>query len=178
MTVDQDDVPRYSPPPPYERQSSLPPPSPSSSSDNTEACSNGQAEYTPLSKKTTAELTMLDHRDPNNPFAFTTRQLSDMLEKRDVDFVHQLGGIEAFARGLHSSTTRGICDTSDPLPPITLHNLAAASTGSPNTTKHSAISAREQRTAVFGTNILPQVQGVSIVQLMWISLQDKTLVNT
>lgn len=171
MTVNQDGASRYSPPPPYER--------PSSSSSE----SDGHVKYIPLSEKTTIELTMLEHQDPNNPFAFTTQQLNDMLERRNMDFVHQLGGIESFARGLHSSTAHGICDTSDPLPVITLHNLTATATATttPSSINNNASrklpSAREQRNAVFGTNVLPQIQGVSIMQLMRASLQDKTLVK-
>jgi Ca2+-transporting ATPase len=34
-----------------------------------------------------------------------------------------------------------------------------------------------QRRQVFGSNILPQIEEVSLLQLMWQSFQDKTLVK-
>ncbi|KAI7859489.1 hypothetical protein BDC45DRAFT_543407 [Circinella umbellata] len=164
------------------------------------------------------------HYDPKNPFAFTAEQLSNLVEKRDLKFLNDVGGVFGIAKGLHSHMMHGISENERyPLKTITLNDLvsAAASTCNKSVTsddddeedddddaildedmlaycnvedyeKHHHPTQQEnpdnamddekeqemhrQRKLVFGNNILPCIKHKSLFRLIWISLQDKTLI--
>ncbi|ORX53594.1 PMCA-type calcium-translocating P-type ATPase [Hesseltinella vesiculosa] len=89
----------------------------------------------------------LPHCDPHNPFAFTVQQLINLVDKKDLPFLSQLDGPEGLARGLHSCLTNGLSYTHDP-----------------------------HRERIFGSNRLPDMHSKSLLQLMWLAFQDKTLI--
>ncbi|KAI9272810.1 hypothetical protein BDA99DRAFT_545701 [Phascolomyces articulosus] len=175
------------------------------------------------------------HYDPKNPFAFSAEQLGTLVEKRNIEFLNEVGGVFGMAKGLHSDIMQGIAqDERYPLRTITLNDLvsAAASCNKSTTSEddddedildedmlayctmddhdqnnlrdHAAGIAgvddnddddsenendedgerrkkrkrelHQQRKNVFGSNILPCVQHKSLCRLIWMSLQDKTLI--
>ncbi|KAI8062501.1 PMCA-type calcium-translocating P-type ATPase [Gongronella butleri] len=88
----------------------------------------------------------LPHRDPSNPFSFTVQQLISLVDKKDVNFLAAMDGMDGLANGLHSSLVHGL----------------------------SYVGA--QRELIFGTNRLPDLHSKNLLQLMWAAFQDKTLI--
>lgn len=139
------------------------------------------------------DMTFLEHADPENPFAFTAEQLVALMERRDVDFLKQTGGMDGLTRGLHSHPQHGLntAHEAQTLPRVTLYDLADTISED----KHHddddikeeedivvdapipTTSTFSQRQAVFGSNVLPKVKVQSVLQLMWQALQDRTLVR-
>lgn len=180
MRIDQDDIldiQRYSShPPPYESQRTQ---------------EKGTDDASPVTAS--IDMMMLPHQDPNNPFAFTPEQLMTLMETRDMDFLDRIGGVEGVAKGLHSDTINGLYEEQErhELRPISLRDLERRPSTDSNNKRildqedeeediiayHQPEQPRFfQRRAVFGSNVLPQIQITNIFQLMWESLQDKTLV--
>jgi Ca2+-transporting ATPase len=139
------------------------------------------------------DLNVSAHDDPHNPFAFSTDQLSALMDPKNVPLLRAYGGLEGVARGLHVNLKSGLIPNAPQHPRITLdevtkdevqeiefkrtptvHSLARQYT-------HKTIaqdeSAFPQRKSVFGRNVLPETQSKNLLQLMWIAFQDKTLVK-
>lgn len=132
-----------------------------------------------LSESTTAiDMTRLPHRDPDNPFEFTLQQLESLVDRKDLWFLQQLQGVEGLARGLHTSLTRGLAEQVSPTcNPIDHTRLSSSFYLEKQQQPSDAATTFAQRQQVFGTNTLPTMDSNSLFQLMWIALQDKTLVS-
>lgn len=142
------------------------------------------------------------HQDPTNPFAFTPGQLERLVEKRDVNLLSMLGGVEGVARGLHSHIIHGLSPEHEKyqLRPVSLYNVARMAMNDEVRSQKSDedneddieddivgyslsdVSEQKhgpffQRLAVYGSNVLPRVQHKSLLTLMWEAMQDKTLVT-
>lgn len=139
------------------------------------------------------------HNDPSNPFAFTTEQLSALMDPKNLPLLRSYGGLEGVARGLHVDLQTGLIPNAPNHQPIsldqvmrekddsvyveeiefkrtpTLHSLGRQLTHV--TVTSPDVTAFPQRKSVFGANVLPETQSKSIFQLMWIAFQDKTLVR-
>ncbi|KAI8339734.1 hypothetical protein BC941DRAFT_421275 [Chlamydoabsidia padenii] len=121
---------------------------------------------------TIIDMNRFPHRDPDNPFAFTIQQLESLVERKDLVFLQQLQGVEGLAHGLHTNLTRGLADQ------VSVHSELSTSDDSfyqqqQEKQPQPTLAKRQQ---VFGTNTLPILDSNSLLQLMWIALQDKTLV--
>ena len=215
----------------YTSTSTLPPPPPYDSTAPT-FVNNHHHQTTPMGNDERNDISTMyyyssidmiraAHYDPKNPFAFTAEQLSTLIEKRDLKFLNDIGGILGMAKGLHSDIMQGIAENERyPLRSITLNDLvSAASTCNKSTTSDDdddsdendddildedmlayctaeeyekyyngkknvddgdvgdEIEMHRQRKSVFGKNILPCIQHKSLCRLIWLALQDKTLVN-
>ena len=211
----------------YISTSTLPPPPPYASTaptsvNNHQTTSTGNEERNDISTMYYSSIDMIRaaHYDPKNPFAFTAEQLSTLVEKRDLKFLNDIGGILGMAKGLHSDIMQGIAENERYLlRSIALNDLAsAASTCNKSTTSDDDDSdendedildedvlayctveeyekyyngkknvddddsgdekeMHRQRKLVFGKNILPCIRHKSLWRLIWLALQDKTLVN-
>ncbi|KAI8098698.1 PMCA-type calcium-translocating P-type ATPase [Halteromyces radiatus] len=137
---------------------------------------------------TVINMTPLPHRDPNNPFAFTVQQLTSLVDRKDLTFLQQIQGVEGLARGLHSSLTRGIMidqqrnslskklNEDYRINDIKQLQQILFDEYPDSTTPSTTIPTIHQRQHAFGANILPEMDSNSLLQLMWIAFQDKTLI--
>ncbi|KAI8371591.1 PMCA-type calcium-translocating P-type ATPase [Radiomyces spectabilis] len=196
MTLDHHEVHGYSPPPytDYDADQGQDRFRHSVSSTNSPKQSFSPLQRPSPKQSSTINLTMLPHQDPSNPFAFTPHQLTALVDRKDLDFLAQIGGVEGVAQGLHSSLTQGISSQEANLPPITLHDLETAALDDVKAESYTFIDEKQppvpgtdsatsldiepflQRRRVFGSNILPTMEVKSIFYLMWLSFQDRTLI--
>lgn len=131
------------------------------------------------------------HQDPENPFAFTTEQLSALYDPKNIELLAAYGGLEGIARGLHTDIKSGLSsDEHAPFEPVSLNDIietqvekdkpeitAEKPISAPSPGHHTAANSRfAQRQAVFGPNVLPEAKGKNIFQLMWMAFKDKTLI--
>lgn len=146
-------------------------------------------------KNMSTEIT-IDTREPtetysssSNPFAFTPKLLSPLAEptqkSQSLKILKSYGGLDGLVKGLHTDQRDGLKDEATPLKPITLREI----TGEDNdniideqdnvqsgTTPAADDSLFYQRKNVFGKNILPVKKTKSILELMWIAMQEKVLI--
>lgn len=128
---------------------------------------------------------LLQHIDPANPFAFSLEQMTSIVDHKHFEFLQHVGGIEGIAKGLHSNIKAGLDWNEAHLDYIRMFDLqnekkqdseeALFDAQFPLSMHDSEIFT--QRRQVFGSNVLPTVEEVSLWQLMWESFQDKTLVQ-
>lgn len=175
---------------------------------------SNEYKYEPIEQSSTSPSTMIDmirlpHHDIKNPFAFTIQQLTSLVDRKDLEFLQQLFGVEGLARGLHSHLSLGIQENELDLPSINIDQIEQqqkqqekekdekdennndeidndfnSDTTTPiftnvtSTTTSPLCSPRfVQRKYVYGSNILPDINSNSLLQLMWNAFQDKTLVK-
>ncbi|KAG2226158.1 hypothetical protein INT45_003303 [Circinella minor] len=142
---------------------------------------------TTTSSSTTGEEIKIDmredlvtaHNDNNNPFAFIPSQLEALMDPKNLDLLIKYGGLEGVARGLHAELHTGLSPNAEISNKVTLNSIMNESnnTNSANAdTSIKPINNLEQRTHVFGTNVLPQIKGKNIFQLMFLAFRDKTLI--
>ncbi|CAO3686790.1 unnamed protein product [Umbelopsis ramanniana] len=140
------------------------------------------------------EQLLQQHQDPQNPFAFTTKQLSALYDPKNIELLAAYGGLEGIAKGLHSNARDGLStDENAPFEPITLSALTdtngtdeskyelsdgeSKEHSTPPPAQHTTSGTRfGQRQAVYGSNVLPDVKAKNIFQLMWMAFNDKTLI--
>ncbi|CAO3687650.1 unnamed protein product [Rhizopus stolonifer] len=117
--------------------------------------------------------------DPSNPFAFTPRQLIHLVDRKQLDLLNSIGGVDGLARGLHTSKSRGLDCSEENLEFISMYDLKKPSDKEEYEEKsHVWIEESkrfEQRTKVFGLNRLPELEPVSLMKIMWEAYQDKML---
>ncbi|KAG2233877.1 hypothetical protein INT48_005218 [Thamnidium elegans] len=122
---------------------------------------------------------MVPHLDPSNPFAFSLKQMCQVVDQKHMEFLEKIGGIQGIARGLHSSLKQGVDWNEVNLPFIRIFDLKTLATPEyfnpqfPISKDHDTFI---QRKLIFGSNVLPPIEEVSLLQLMWKSFQDKTLI--
>ncbi|KAI8979786.1 PMCA-type calcium-translocating P-type ATPase [Mycotypha africana] len=128
----------------------------------------------------------IPHTDPANPFAFTSEQLVAVVEQKRLDFIHQMGGLHGLAKGLHSNIKKGIAWSENSLSYIRMYDLQQHESKERTLKEeyydsHLPLSLHDsetfvQRRKVFGSNILPIIEEVTLLQLMWQAFQDKILI--
>lgn len=120
------------------------------------------------------------HIDPSNPFAFSLEQMCHLVDGKQFEFLEKVGGTESIARGLHSNIQHGIIWNEENLSYIRMYDLLH--TPQEKIYDHQFPISMEcdtfiQRRQIFGSNVLPLIEEVSLLELMWQSFQDKTLVK-
>lgn len=136
-----------------------------------------------LKASLSAEMEILQHIDPANPFAFSLEQMTSIVDHKHFQFLQHVGGIEGIARGLHSNIKSGLDWNEANLAYVRMFDLQNENK-QPDESFFDAqlpLSLHDsetftQRRQVFGSNVLPTVEEVTLLQLMWESFQDKTLV--
>lgn len=139
-----------------------------------------------LKPSTSTEMEILQHIDPANPFAFSLEQMTSIVDRRYFQFLQHVGGIEGIAKGLHSNIKSGLDWNEANLAYIRMFDLQSKKKQQEEEEEafynaQFPLSMHDsetfvQRRQVFGSNILPSVEEVTLLQLMWESFQDKTLV--
>ena len=124
-----------------------------------------------------------DREQDPAPFAFTNTQVGKRLyDPKDLNFLGAIGGLEGLSFGLQVDLTKGLSPDEDILDVVvTLEDVwRALSTGlRPQTVNSGGIQKDRfrDRRRVFGENKIPIRPPKNILQLMWIALHDKVLVD-
>ncbi|RCH85954.1 hypothetical protein CU097_006847, partial [Rhizopus azygosporus] len=124
------------------------------------------------------------HSNPSNPFAFTPDQLSALQDPKNISLLHAYGGLNGVSKGLHANIQRGLSAQSTIDSNITLNEIISDQSliKQSNLNNETNEPLRDdgkpfyQRRAIFGENVLPAVKGKSLLQLMWMAFNDKTLI--
>lgn len=127
----------------------------------------------------------------NNPFAFSPGMMGKMFDPKSLSAFWKLGGLAGIEKGLRSNRTTGLSvDETNLIDSVSFEAATSRSANkaltegvapsSPNHHAHSAAhdSATESfssRKRVFHDNRLPEKKGKSLLQLMWITYNDKVL---
>ncbi|KAI3536111.1 calcium-translocating P-type ATPase [Colletotrichum costaricense] len=128
----------------------------------------------------------------NNPFAFTPGQLNKMFNPKSLGAYYALGGLTGIAKGLRSDRKAGLSLDEVHLDGQVSFNDATAHIHSSGDFKESetpAAPARQNtghhakhddggfsdRKRIFKDNRIPEKKGKTLLQLMWITYQDKVL---
>ena len=140
------------------------------------------------------ELAQDDAIDPT-PFKFKPYQLAHMLDPKNIESLISFGGTSGLLRGLGVNHTTGLVtkgagngashrhDTQPPkestdTPRITLTEPSGNVAAAPTVDEDAAFAATlDDRRRVFGENHLPTRASKTLLQLMWMALQDKVLVR-
>lgn len=131
--------------------------------------------------------TEADFTVENNPFAFTPGQLNKMFNPKSLAAFYKLGGMRGLEKGLRSDRRSGLSlEESQLHGQVTFEEATAKShkldgddkpahvpdTGSVPAADHVFAD----RLRVYKDNRLPEKKGKSLLQLMWITYNDKVLI--
>ena len=128
----------------------------------------------------------------DNPFEFTPEVLLEMLDAKSLPALWALGGLQGLVRGLRTDSCSGLSDDETAIDEIAGLHQAAIDLG-PTFTYMGRSSLRGllarsllprsttaqhfgDRKRVFGTNHLPEKKSKSLLQIMWITFNDKVLI--
>jgi P-type Ca2+ transporter type 2C len=134
-----------------------------------------------LTEDEDVDLGAFDHR-PN--------KLAGLVDPKSLDTLTKMGGVQGLLRSLGTHRTRGLGIQASKAEKEEGHHvegdvpgIVVTSPGGENSTDepdkpHPAASATlEDRRRVYGENVLPSRPSKSLLQLMWLALQDKVLVS-
>ncbi|KAG6040067.1 hypothetical protein E4U41_001486 [Claviceps citrina] len=131
-----------------------------------------------------------DFQVENNPFAFTPGQLNKMFNPKSLSAFFALGGLRGLEKGLRSDRKTGLSNDETKLDgEVSFEEATGAQIGGaitensngegmPKKQLHesSESDAFADRYRVFRDNRLPVKKGKSLLQLMWITYNDKVLI--
>ncbi|KAJ4393982.1 plasma membrane calcium [Gnomoniopsis smithogilvyi] len=132
-----------------------------------------------------------DFEVDNNPFAFSPGQMSKMFNPKSLAAFYKLGGLAGIEKGLRADRHAGLgIDENNLDGRVTFaeatgsskavtegsHNPSPLQTTPSNTQGQSQDSRFADRKRVFKDNTLPEKKGKSLLQLMWITYNDKVLI--
>ncbi|KAK4654643.1 plasma membrane calcium [Podospora pseudocomata] len=128
-----------------------------------------------------------DFQVNDNPFAFAPGQLNKMFDPKSLSAFYKLGGLAGIEKGLRSNRSTGLGADEATLPGRVTFEEATAHVGSADTKlaqtdSHATASGRQDsgafssRKRVFSDNRLPAKKGKNLLQLMWITYNDKVLI--
>jgi Ca2+-transporting ATPase len=124
----------------------------------------------------------------NNPFAFSPGQLSKLFDPKSLPAFYALGGLDGIEKGLRSDRRSGLSadetalDGAISFESATGHKVkqSAAAPGAvkkSHTGSHKAADAPfVDRKRVYSDNRLPEKKGKSLLEIMWITYNDKILI--
>lgn len=131
----------------------------------------------------------------NNPFAFSPGQLNKMFNPKSLAAFYHLGGLRGLERGLRSDRKAGLSTEENLLEGYVTFGEATEATSKKgdkqmnsatmalpaHVTRISSHSSRplqgfQDRYRVFRDNRLPEKKGKSLLELMWITYNDKVLI--
>lgn len=131
-----------------------------------------------------------DFQVDNNPFAFSPGQLSKMFNPKSLAAFYRLGGLVGIEKGLRSDRKAGLGIEETHLDGrVTFEDATASTSGTAgkeeteltapiriNTHGQQSTEQFSDRKRVFKDNRLPEKKGKSLLQLMWITYNDKVLI--
>jgi Ca2+-transporting ATPase len=130
----------------------------------------------------------------DNPFAFSPGQLSKLFNPKSLSAFCALGGLQGLVRGLRTDSSSGLsvdetaldgtvelddvvgAKTSalphNEVPSLGLHRRSTTS----RPIRHTASESYVDRKRVFGISRLPERKSKSLLQIMWMTFNDKVLI--
>lgn len=125
--------------------------------------------------------TEADFQVDDNPFAFVPGQLNKMFNPKSLAAFYKLGGLRGIEKGLRSDRKAGLSMDETRLAGTVSFEQATSKTfnSGESGTGNDASSdgqAFSDRLRIFKDNRLPQKKGKSLLQLMWITYNDKVLI--
>lgn len=132
-----------------------------------------------------------DFEVDNNPFAFSPGQLGKMFNPKSLSAFYRLGGLAGIEKGLRSNRTAGLgVDEKQLDGTVTFEDATGAdklkTEGAEPTPQTPAPGAHHDahdqdqnfgdRKRVYKDNRLPEKKGKSLLQLIWITYNDKVLI--
>ncbi|KAI5467732.1 putative calcium P-type ATPase [Mariannaea sp. PMI_226] len=122
----------------------------------------------------------------DNPFAFSPGQLGKMFNPKSLSAFYKLGGLAGIEKGLRSDRKSGLSTEETRMQGRVTFEEATGKDHKLETEGVSPTAARstsasggknlEDRLRVFKDNRLPEKKGKSLLQLMWITYNDKVLI--
>jgi Ca2+-transporting ATPase len=124
----------------------------------------------------------------NNNFAFSPGQLSKLINPKSLPAFYALGGLEGLERGLRTDRNAGLSvDETSLGGTVSFEDVRTAAPRMSNkgkvvtnsSTKNASVNASEafsDRKRVFSDNRLPEKKTKSLLELMWITYNDKVLI--
>lgn len=156
---------------------------------------------TPVNDKVMSDETALkpdagteaDFEIENNPFAFSPGQLNKMFNPKNLAAFYHLGGLSGLERGLRTDRKAGLSTEENNLEGYVTFGeatsnkndnkqatatMVAAGEPAARTTSHPSRASVgfQDRYRVFRDNRLPEKKGKSLLELMWITYNDKVLI--
>ncbi|KAH7238913.1 hypothetical protein BKA59DRAFT_458236 [Fusarium tricinctum] len=119
-----------------------------------------------------------DFEVENNPFAFTPGQLNKMFNPKSLSAFYKLGGMDGIEKGLRSDRKAGLSTDERGLSGHVSFEDATSkkqAARDDHSTSQSGDSFAD-RLRVYKDNRLPEKKGKSLLQLMWITYNDKVLI--
>ncbi|EGU82337.1 hypothetical protein FOXB_07166 [Fusarium oxysporum f. sp. conglutinans Fo5176] len=119
-----------------------------------------------------------DFEVENNPFAFTPGQMNKMFNPKSLSAFYMLGGIDGIEKGLRSDRKAGLSMDEKSLTGKISFEDATSKKQMPRE-DHPAAQTGDSfadRLRVFKDNRLPEKKGKSLLELMWITYNDKVLI--
>ncbi|KAL1898357.1 plasma membrane calcium [Ceratocystis pirilliformis] len=132
----------------------------------------------------------VDFHVENNRFAFVPGELNKMFDPKSLSAYYALGGLVGIAKGLRADTKSGLnpdeihVEGSVSFEEATAHKATpthrkpvdapAVAHEAPSATNHDGTFV--ERKLTFGDNRLPDKKGKSLLQIMWITYNDKILI--
>lgn len=127
-----------------------------------------------------------DFKVENNPFAFSPGQLSKMFNPKSLAAFYKLGGLAGIEKGLRSNRRAGLSIDEVHLDgQVTFEDVTGSTKPEKGDTAPAASAPTHasptenqftDRKRVFADNRLPEKKGKSLLQLMWITYNDKVLI--
>ncbi|KAL2130649.1 hypothetical protein VTI74DRAFT_6112 [Chaetomium olivicolor] len=128
-----------------------------------------------------------DFKVEDNPFAFSPGMLGKMFDPKSLSAFWKLGGLAGIEKGLRSNRHTGLSMDETSLPgSVSFEDATSRSAEKATDTQpgshaahprqDSASEAFSSRKRVFSDNRLPEKKGKSLLQIMWITYNDKVLI--
>ncbi|KAM0487017.1 hypothetical protein ACHAPX_000284 [Trichoderma viride] len=129
----------------------------------------------------------------NNPFAFSPGQLNKMFNPKNLAAFYHLGGLSGLERGLRTDRKAGLSTEENNLEGYVTFGeatskkndnkqatatMVAAGEPAARATSHTSRASLgfQDRYRIFRDNRLPEKKGKSLLELMWITYNDKVLI--
>lgn len=108
-----------------------------------------------------------DVTDPA-PFQYRPKELAELAESKSLQDLHNYGGVEAILKGLGTDKAKG----------LSAHALGEGGGEEGKSGGEGPYGANlADRQRVYGLNEMPKKKSKSLLQLMWLAIQDKVLVR-
>ncbi|CAG8652692.1 34365_t:CDS:2 [Gigaspora margarita] len=123
------------------------------------------------------------------PFAYTSAHLWKMMSQRNFELLRSIGGLDGIIEGLRTHRTNGLNTTEESEPLIPKENFEnipdnyqdilknyTDTESIHDFSKHPDNNFFSDRIRTFGKNVLPEAKSKSILEFMWLAMQEKVLI--
>ncbi|KAK3825887.1 MAG: PMCA-type calcium-translocating P-type ATPase [Benniella sp.] len=113
-------------------------------------------------------------REPTNgPFTFTPDDFMALIDPKAPEKLDEYGGTQSIIAALHTDPEKGLATENTPLTAVVSSDEKDSQVDTLPSKKKVSFAEREE---FFGRNVIPKRKPKSILELMWIALQEKILI--